>query len=253
MLNYDMQMKILSELDLCTLHEMEDFQNAKNDKLYEMCFDKIKDVACFHRDNWQNKLYFGPTRTKIHTQKSYKHFITFLAESVQLYRIAYLLPKHYIFTKQKKKMYRYLSDQGILGLCCKLYSQFLPDSEYVVDPNPPKLWTNELNLLRPCWCSNFSLIEYDRLMWLSMYPSLKFSINILIFMGCNINYIKTYIEEFDDTNISKLIYYFELKSLDTIKIPPVILNHIISVFASLKTLNSDHKERIKLIFTREKL
>ena len=249
-MNYDMEMSILSGMELYILHEMDEFQNPKNDKLYEMCFDKIKDVASFHRDNWQNELYFGPSRCMTHTQKTYSHFIVFLAECLLIYKFVYLLPKHYIFDHQKKSLYGYLADQGILGLCCKLYPKFLPDSEYVINFES---WmgegegvSREFSLSRPCWIYNFNLIAYDRFIWTTMYPDLKFSMTICNFIGYNIIYIKQAIKEFKDENIWFLINRIDQSELCFLT--NIILNHIILVFTSLKDiLNSHHKKCIKQI------
>ena len=60
MLSYDIQSKILSSMNLWELYGMEEFMNAKNDKIYEMCYDRYKNDLSFHRENWNNKIYKGP-------------------------------------------------------------------------------------------------------------------------------------------------------------------------------------------------
>ena len=260
MLNYDMQMKILSEIDLWTLHEMDEFQNAKNDKLYEMCFEKIKDIALFHRNNWKNELYFGPSDLLMrrkgleNKQKKFKHFIVFLADSVYLYKQAFYMTKYSQFAIKYNPacgMYGYLLDQGILGLCCKLYPQFLPEIDFLTTFVP---WCKECKngadqditgLFRPCWKLNFDLIIYDRRMCISMYPTLPFSRVLCEFVGFDISYIKAHEEVFkNDETIGNLLHIMSESDVD--EYPEVILNHVKSVLKYLEDiLNPIAKKYIK--------
>jgi hypothetical protein len=264
-LPYDMRMRILSELDLWTLHEMEDFKNMKNDKLYELCYDRIKNDASFHKDNWKNELYYGPkdycTKTENRIPKKFNHFIIFLADSAHLFKLAFQLNSQSHINNElmfSSSIYTYLADQGILGLCCKLYPQFLPDIKIMTTFTP---WANECkdgadqhitSLFRPCWELNFNLIQYDRRLCMSMYPNLPFSNRLSEFCGLDIPYIQLHTDIFKTNNnlISQLLHYMVEPPLDDCS--PIITNYIISVFTYLKDiLDPVVKEDIKIIILNQ--
>ena len=219
-------MKILSKLPLWKLHEFNEFQQAKNDKLYELCFDEVKVDAQYHRDHWQNTIYAGPSYRGPETlSKKYRHFMVFLAECIALYRLTFKLTTFEPLNSQSgyaSGNYTYLADQGMLGLCCRLYPEFLPPSGSSVAMTTFKQWTRDeedyddedpssiIGLARPCWKLNYDLIRYDRQLWQSTYPTLEFSIQICEFLGYDLHYLKLHLDRLKLGNDENLTLMYNL-------------------------------------------
>lgn len=260
MLNYNTQMHVFSMMDLHKLYKREEFQNAKNNILYEMCLERCGEVANIYKKLWKNKIYYGPNndyRKFTHIDKKYEHFILFLAESVYLFNLAFKLSKIVHIDNESNmssSIYNYLLDQGILGLCCKLYPKLLPKLENILKFGN---WSKEskdgadekiTGLSRPCWYENFELIVHDRYLFMSMYSDVNYSNVICEFVGFNLKYIRQHKEEFarNSDTITNLLHIMCEPSDG--EYPSIILKHVISVMEYLKDiLRQNVKKSIKEI------
>lgn len=258
MLSYDIQMKILSKLPLWELHKNPEFQQAKNDKLYELCFDEIKAVSQYHRDHWKNTIYAGPRhRGSVTLSKTYRHFMLFLAECVALYRLTFELSSFEPLNFESGTAslnYTYLADQGMLGLCCRLYPEFLPSTTVATKF---KQWTKVedrdgadypiIGLTRPCWYLN-----YDRQLWQSMYPRLEFSNEICEFLGFDLNYLTLHLDQVknNDERTFNLIFCLVEETMHHNK--QVIFNHVVYVLEFLKgIIDPGIKAKVKQLILRQ--